>query len=84
MVVEEHGAGQQLVRFRLRPHLPAAALALLVGSGLAVPFSRLAGLVAAGVALLICREISAAVALGRQAVRASGGTLLDASRQRRA
>jgi GT2 family glycosyltransferase len=83
MVVEEHGAGKQLVRFRLRPHLPAAALALLVGSGLAAPFAHLAGLAAAGVALWIGREIGTAVALGRHAVRASGGTLIDGSRHGR-
>jgi hypothetical protein len=79
MVVEEHGAGKQLVRFRFRPHLTGAALGLLAGTAAAALFTPIAGVIAAAIALVIYREIGAAVELGRQAVRACEGMLIDGS-----
>ena len=77
MVVEEHGGGKQLVRFRFRPHLTGAALGLLAGTAAAALFTPLAGVAAAAIALVTYREIGAAVELGRQAVRACEGMVVD-------
>jgi hypothetical protein len=69
MVVEEHGGGKQLVRFRLRPHLSLSALVLLVGAVagalLAPPFA----LVGALIGLWAYREITTAIEHGRRAIR---------------
>ena len=73
MVVEEHGGGKQLVRFRLRPQVSPAAVALtvaaLVTAWLAPLIAPLAGGFFALIALCTYRDLSAAVAHGRQAVR---------------
>jgi GT2 family glycosyltransferase len=79
MVVEEHGAGKQLIRFRFRPHLTGAALGLLAATVAAALITPLAGVAAATVALWTYRDIGAAVELGRQAVRACEGTAIDGS-----
>jgi GT2 family glycosyltransferase len=77
MVIEEHGKGKQLVRFRFRPRARAAAVGLAVGLGLTSAFLRplapAAAVAAAGLAAFTVRDIGAAIALGREAVRASGG-----------
>jgi GT2 family glycosyltransferase len=79
MVVEEHGAGRQLVRFRFRPCLTRATLALLAATAAAALITPLAGVAAMTIALVTYREIGAAVELGRQAVRACEGIPVDGS-----
>jgi glycosyltransferase involved in cell wall biosynthesis len=73
MVIEEHGGGKQMVRFRLRPHVSAVALGLLAATALAAVVAP----VATGFGLLIAwwtyRQIGAAVEQGRRAVRSCGG-----------
>jgi hypothetical protein len=79
MVVEEHGSGKQLVRFRFRPHLTGVALGLLAATVAGALIAPLAGVAAATIALWTYRDIGTAVALGRQAVRACEGVVIDGS-----
>ena len=81
MAIEEHGAGRQLVRFRVWPRLPftvVAVLALLAGlAGAAAAGGNLlvAGAIALGAALLALRAVvecgTATTALRRAARRAA-------------
>jgi O-antigen biosynthesis protein len=74
MAIEEHGGGKQMLRFRLRPHprgwvLGAIALALA-----AAWINPAFALVGGALALLTYRDIGAAIAHGRRAVRDCEGT----------
>ena len=53
VVVEEHGAGRQLVRTRVRPHLASALVPLLLATGLLGAFAIADGAWLAGVPLLL-------------------------------
>jgi hypothetical protein len=73
MAIEEHGGGKQMLRFRLRPHLPAKTLGLmalcLAGAWLNPAFAVVAGVMA----LWTYRDIGAAIEHGRRAVRGCEG-----------
>jgi GT2 family glycosyltransferase len=79
MVVEEHGAGKQLMRFRFRPCVSASAVTLLAAGVIAALVTPVAAVAVAAVIWLTYRDIGAAVAQGRQAVRACEGIRIAGS-----
>jgi O-antigen biosynthesis protein len=72
MVIEEHGDGRQMVRFRVRPQVSGVAVALVVGAAAAALLAPGTAVIAALIAWWTYREIGAAVEQARQAVRTCG------------
>jgi GT2 family glycosyltransferase len=70
MVVEEHGGGKQLLRFKLRPLVSGVTIGLIAGAAALVVVAPAFGVAAGLIALWTYRNVGAAIAHGRRAVRA--------------